>query len=132
MSEIISDSKTPPESTTPRSLRWLVVLSIFLLTFGAIALSRFSWQQSVLFVIGSALGGILLATRFGFTGTYRKFLVERDATGMYAQLLMLAIATVLFAPILAKREVSGAIADFGIAMELGALMFGMAVWSMMV
>jgi uncharacterized protein len=116
----------------PRSQGLIVAIVLALFAAGAVALSSYGWRQSVLFLIGGLLGISLYRASFGFTSAYRKLFVQRDVSGMYAQLLMLAIATVLFAPLLASgsawgQEVRGAVAPVGIQGAIGALIFGIGM-----
>lgn len=82
--------------------------------------------------IGVLLGVTLYHAAFGFTGAYRRAMLERDLSGIVAQAAMLVVATALFAPILAAGEVlghsvGGAIAPVGVAMLTGALLFGIGM-----
>jgi hypothetical protein len=86
-------------------------------------------RMAVLFAIGFACGLTLYHAAFGFTAAYRRLLFQRDGAGVRAQLFMLAVATVLFAPVLAAesafgRPVTGAFAPAGVQMALGAFLFG--------
>ncbi len=86
----------------------------------------------MLFGIGAAMGLVLYHAAFGFTSAYRRMIVARDVTGVRAQLLMLAVATFLFAPALAEgevfgRAVSGAIAPVGVQVAVGAFLFGLGM-----
>ena len=115
-----------------RPQRWVVAIALSLFAASSVALSSYSWQQSVLFLIGGLLGISLYHARFGFTSAYRKLFVNRDVTGMYAQLVMLAIATLLFAPILATgsvfgQAIKGAEAPIGIQGAIGAFLFGIGM-----
>ncbi|MFV1987659.1 MAG: YeeE/YedE family protein [Gemmatimonadota bacterium] len=94
--------------------------------------SNFGWRHSALFVIGTLLGVTLYVTAFGFTAGYRRALLHRDLGAIYAQLLMLAVAMVLFAPVLAGgsllgRGVTGAYAPVGLQVVVGAFMFGIGM-----
>ncbi len=84
-----------------------------------------------LFFIGAALGVALYHGAFGFTGGWRRFVVEKRSAAMRAQLALLALASVLFAPVLAMSEpgaaVSGAIAPVGVSLVLGAFLFGLGM-----
>ncbi len=78
------------------------------------------------------MGLVLYHAAFGFTSAYRRMIVARDVSDVRAQLLMLAIATALFAPALAEgvifgRSVSGAIAPVGVQVAAGAFMFGLGM-----
>ncbi len=120
------------QSLPPRSQRLLLTLILTLLAFGAVTLSRYGWQQSVLFLMGGLFGVTLYHASFGFSSAYRKLFVYRDVRGVLAQVLMLAIATVLFAPILTSgsafgREVTGAVAPVGVEGAIGAFLFGVGM-----
>ncbi|WP_427162079.1 YeeE/YedE family protein [Aliinostoc sp. HNIBRCY26] len=128
------DNILPSESRLlpPKPQKLIVAIAIFFFTAGSVLLSEYGWRQSVLFLIGGLLGISLYHSSFGFASAYRKLLLNRDARGIYAQLLMLAIATVLFAPVLAAgkvfgQEVTGAIAPVGISGAIGAFIFGIGM-----
>lgn len=111
---------------------WIAAIALFLFTLGAIALSQYGWRQSCLFLIGGLLGLTLYRASFGFASAYRQLLVQRQARGIYAQLLMLAIATLLFAPVLAQgsiwgQSVNGAIAPISVPGAIGAFVFGIGM-----
>ena len=90
------------------------------------------WRLAVLFALGIALGATLYVTAFGFTSAYRRLILQRDAGGVRAQIVMLAIATVLFAPVLAAgtvfgEGVTGAVAPAGLQVVIGAFLFGVGM-----
>ena len=94
----------------------------------------FSQQErlAVLLAVGCLFGLSLYHSAFGFAAAYRRLLVARDSAGVQAQVLMLAVATLLFAPILAAgtvfgESVSGAAAPLGMQVVIGALMFGVGM-----
>ncbi|MCU0533482.1 MAG: YeeE/YedE family protein [Hydrococcus sp. Prado102] len=123
------DSQLKGESLTPprRPQRLAVTLTVASLTAIAVALSSYGWRQSVLFLIGGLLGVTLYHSSFGFSSAYRKLLVKREVKGMYAQLVMLAIATILFAPVLATGMAEGAVAPVGVQGAIGAMLFGIGM-----
>lgn len=87
---------------------------------------------SLLFGIGIGLGVTLYHTTFGFTSAYRHAILGKDISGITAQLIMLAAAMLLFAPILAQgtvfgHGVTGAVAPVSISMAFGALIFGIGM-----
>ncbi len=99
-------------------------LFVHLFTFG----TRTPW----LFVIGIGLGIALYHAAFGFTGAYRRAILQRDISGVTAQMVMLAAAMLLFAPVLAAGQVfghgvTGAVAPVSISMAFGALIFGIGM-----
>ena len=105
-----------------------LVLSAALLA----AVAPQGWRLPVLLVLGIALGATLYLTVFGFTAAYRRLIVDRDAAGVRAQLVMLAVATVLFAPVLAAgtvfgQGVGGAVAPAGLQVAIGAFLFGVGM-----
>ncbi len=96
------------------------------------ALPVLQWRLAVLFVLGIALGATLYLTAFGFTSSYRALIVHRNGSGVRAQIVMLAIATVLFAPVLAAgsvfgQSVAGAVAPAGLQVAIGAFLFGIGM-----
>jgi len=85
-----------------------------------------------LFGVGLGLGLALYHAAFGFTAAYRNALVHGDISGVVAQLIMLGVAMVLFAPVLANGQVfghgvAGAVAPVSLSMALGALVFGVGM-----
>lgn len=100
-----------------------LLLGAFLLSQGG------SGQMAALLLIGGAFGLVLYHAAFGFTSAWRVFIADRRGGGLRAQLLMLAVATVLFLPVLAAgslfgRPVVGAVAPVGMSLLVGAFMFG--------
>ncbi len=94
-----------------------------------IHLAGIGFKLPALFAVGLGMGVALYHAAFGFTGAYRRLFTEKDISGVTAQLIMLAAAMLLFAPVLAQGQafghgVVGAVAPVSISMALGALMFG--------
>ncbi len=90
------------------------------------------WKLAALFLVGALLGVSLYHAAFGFTSAYRAAFVRRDVSGVNAQLAMLALAMVLFAPVLAQGQafghgVVGAVAPVGIQVAVGSFMFGLGM-----
>jgi uncharacterized membrane protein YedE/YeeE len=110
----------------------VIAIALFLLAGGAIALSQYGWKHSLLFLIGGFLGVTLYHSSFGFASAYRKLFVTRNIDGMLAQIVMLAVATLLFVPTLAAgsifgQDVKGAIAPVGVQGAIGAILFGIGM-----
>lgn len=89
-------------------------------------------KMAVLLVCGALLGLTLANGTLGFTSAYRAFLLRRETRSLHAQLLMLAVATLLFAPVLAQgsvfgHPVSGALAPLGLQVVIGAFLFGIGM-----
>jgi uncharacterized protein len=95
-------------------------------------LSATGLRLALLFIVGMGCGVTLYHAAFGFTSAYRRLLLARDVSGAKAQLLMLALATLLFAPVLASgavfgTAVTGANAPVGWQVAIGAFMFGLGM-----
>lgn len=91
-----------------------------------------SWRATALFVIGVALGGVLVLSTFSFAAAHRQLLLWRRGEGALGQLLMLVVATAIFAPALAAGELygtplSGSAAPLGVSVAVGAFMFGVGM-----
>lgn len=89
-------------------------------------------RMAALWGIGLLLGVTLYHAGIGFTGAYRRWLLRGEVREIRAQLLMLAVATLLFAPVLAAGEVlgqsvAGALAPVGVSMFFGAFLFGIGM-----
>lgn len=89
-------------------------------------------RQATLFLIGGGLGAALYHGSFGFTGAWRRMVVERRGRGMRAQMLMIGLAGLAMMPLLAAGSVGnqplvGAIAPVGVSVLVGAAMFGLGM-----
>ncbi|MBI4184610.1 MAG: YeeE/YedE family protein [Proteobacteria bacterium] len=89
-------------------------------------------RQAALFLLGLAMGLTLYHASFGFTAAWRAFLVHGRGAGLRAQMLMLALASLLVMPAVAEgslfgREVYGAIAPVGVSVLVGAFLFGLGM-----
>jgi uncharacterized membrane protein YedE/YeeE len=90
------------------------------------------WRQAALFGVGAAAGVVLYHAAFGFTSSWRALLTSGRGEGLRAQLLMLAITCTAFAPLLAAgsafgHPLRGAIAPAGVAVAVGAFLFGIGM-----
>lgn len=99
---------------------------------GALLLGSGNWRHGALLVIGALLGLTLYHGAFGFTSAYRRAIVERDVAGVLAQLVMLGLAMLLFAPLLTAGEVfghplGGALAPAGVQVAIGSALFGLGM-----
>lgn len=106
-----------------------LLLSAVFVLFAAFLLWFVSIRQSLLFMVGIGLGGILAGGRFGFTTGWRNLIDQRDASGMLAQLLLLAVAAAISMPLLAAfpGELNAALGPPSISLLIGALVFGAAM-----
>ena len=83
----------------------------------------------LLLAIGLGFGIALEGLRFGFAGPWRAMILRRDPSGILAQLLAIALVSLVAFPLLAARpgEIAGAAAPIGWAMIGGAFVFGAAM-----
>ena len=104
--------------------------ALLLLAGGAVFISRTaSGVQGWLYLTGGALGLVLFHASFGFTASWREFVLEKRGRGIRAQMLMLAVASLIFLPVLDSgaffgRPVIGAVAPLGWSVLVGAAVFG--------
>jgi len=93
---------------------------------------RYGFRHAALFLVGVGCGLVLYHAAFGFTAAFRAFVTTGDGRGLRAQMLMLAVATVLFAPLLSAGEVlgtsvGGAVAPAGVSVLIGAFIFAIGM-----
>jgi uncharacterized membrane protein YedE/YeeE len=113
--------------------RKIVAAAGMILGGGTIALGAvYGPRQGGLFLLGAGCGIALHHAAFGFTAAYRALVTTGDGRGFRAQLLMLAGATVLFAPVLASGrglgvDAAGALAPAGVSVLIGAFIFAIGM-----
>lgn len=98
------------------------------LTIGVV----FGANIGLLMIVGGLLGVVLYHAAFGFTAAWRVFITERRGRGLRAQMLMLAIAVILFFPalgagVLFGTPVTGFVSPIGISVLFGAFIFGIGM-----
>src|SRR5271170_4820344 len=117
----------------PQINTWVVILASAVLGAGAIALGdAYTWRQGALFLLGGALGLVLYHALFGFTSAWRVFITDGRGAGLRAQMLMLAVAVLLFFPTLAHgtlfgQPVHGEYGVVGVSVIVGAFLFGLGM-----
>ena len=122
-----------PQSRAARSQTLVIALAGLLLAAGAAYLSdAVDGRQAALYLVGGALGIALYHALFGFTSAFRRFVADGRGTGLRAQMLMLAVASAIFAPLLAAGQafgqpLSGALAPVGVSVIVGAFLFGVGM-----
>ena len=85
-----------------------IAVGIVLSGIGITYLSQaFGWRQSALFGVGLGAGLVLYHAAFGFTSAWREILRTGRSAGLRAQLLMLAVTTLVFLPLLADGQLWG-------------------------
>ena len=103
---------------------------------GVVALSvllalEVSARQATLLLIGAGLGVSLFQAAFGFSGGWRRFMRERRSAPIRAQLLLAALVSLVFFPLLAGAlpgvSLHGAYAPVGVSVLVGAFLFGIGM-----
>ncbi|MHB9800906.1 YeeE/YedE family protein [Pseudomonas sp. MT3] len=120
-------------STVPERKSGSLRIAFLLLLVGALFLAQaVSGRQALLFLVGGALGLTLYHAAFGFTSAWRVFIRERRGAGLRAQMVMLALAVLLFFPVLAAgtlfgEPVKGLVSPAGTSVIVGAFIFGIGM-----
>lgn len=109
----------------------LVAAGALLIGFIVIA-QLIDLRQAALFAVGSLLGIALYHGSFGFTGGWRRMVVERRGRGIRAQILMIGVAAVAMIPLISAGSLGGqplvgALAPVGVSVLVGAAMFGLGM-----
>lgn len=108
-------------------------IAAVLLAVGSLAVGlAFGGNQGWLMLVGGALGIVLYHASFGFTSAWRVFITERRGRGLRAQMVMLALAVVLFFPALGAgtlfgHPVQGFVSPIGVSVIVGAFLFGIGM-----
>jgi uncharacterized membrane protein YedE/YeeE len=130
----MTDAVQPRRTPLPLPSQWPVAIGALLATsYGVGFLAGYGWQFGVLFVIGGLLGMSLYQAEFGFTAAYRNAMVRRDVAGVRAQVLMVVLAVLIFAPTLAGGvsasgiRAVGALAPTGWEVAVGSFVFGIGM-----
>lgn len=110
------------------SLVAFALLGVLTLIVGA----EYGWRLAALAVVGGLLGMTLYHAAFGFTSAWRAFVFERRGAGLQAQMVMLAVAVLLFFPILGAgeifgRSVGGFVFPVGVSVAVGSFVFGIGM-----
>ncbi len=129
---MVATAELSPPNLTPNLApnRPVIVLAGALLVSGIFYINAdISGQKAALYAIGAALGFVLYHASFGFTSSWRLMVVERRGAGIRAQMLMLAVASAVFLPLIDAggafgQPVIGAIAPVGVSVMVGAAVFG--------
>lgn len=115
---------TQQENPDMKRLPLAAILAVF---FGWLLWSV-SVRQAALFAVGLGLGAVLAGKRFGFTTGWRMLIEDKDASGVFGQLLLLALAAALAMPLLGHYpELTAALGPPSISLLVGAFVFGLCM-----
>lgn len=130
MAPLAQSDKSSHLDRPQRPARWgrfalLLGAISFVLILATAAGARFG----LLLLIGLGLGATLEGLRFGFAGPWRAMILRRDPSGLFAQLLAIALVAAVAFPLMASHsgELIAAHAPIGFAMVGGAFVFGIAM-----
>ena len=128
---------TSPDAVVDQAPRqstqiFVAAVGLIALAAGAFVLGADGWRMAALFLVGGLFGMSPYHAAFGFTAAYRNAFLHRDVSGVMAQLVMLAVAMVIFAALLSDgeifgRKLGGALAPVGVQVALGSFVFGMGM-----
>jgi hypothetical protein len=128
----------PPAASSqrPAPLRpdWRVAApGLLLLAGGALYIAEATGTKPAwLFLLGGSLGLVLYHAAFGFASAWRALVTEGRGEGLRAQMVMLAVATLLFLPLLdagtvLDQPLVGAVAPLLPSVLVGAALFGVGM-----
>ncbi|ODT73126.1 MAG: hypothetical protein ABS75_00080 [Pelagibacterium sp. SCN 63-23] len=131
----MSDISAPAPKYLPPAVidRWPLVVAAAMLIAG---FAFITWQvdlrQGTLFLIGGGLGVALYHGSFGFTGGWKRMVMEKRGRGMRAQMLTIGVAALAMIPLTAAGNIGGqamvgAMAPVGVSVLLGAAIFGLGM-----
>jgi len=110
------------------------IVTLVLISILAVSLTlqhEFNLKQALFFLVGIGFGVSLLHAMFGFTGGWRMFIREKRSIGIRAQLLLLAISSILFFPLVGdvfpNISAQAALGQVGISVLCGAFIFGIGM-----
>lgn len=124
-------SDTPSLPAPKTMLRALLPLAIFAALL--VVAGQLGGMKLVLLAgIGLFAGIALYHASFGFTAAWRRFILERRSVGLRAQIVLLAMTSVVFFPLIAQGQafghpVGGFVFPVGWALLIGAFLFGIGM-----
>ena len=124
------NQKIPNQSRIDKSA---LILGITLLTCGLMfLLINYSVKHFLLLIIGFGLGVSLYHAAFGFTGAWRRFIINKEGNGIRAQLFAIALASLLILPLLKSENYFGSVmvgsfGPIGISVLVGSFIFGLGM-----
>jgi uncharacterized membrane protein YedE/YeeE len=128
-----SITSSPSRLSLPPTFGTAGFVSLAVLLIGTLALGlSYGPAHGALFLVGGALGIALYHASFGFTAAWREFILEGRGRGLRAQMVLLALAVVLFFPALAAgtlfgNPVSGLVQPLSLSVVIGAFLFGLGM-----
>ncbi|SHM15734.1 hypothetical protein SAMN05878437_1529 [Vreelandella subglaciescola] len=121
------------EPQAPAARYRIAALAITAIVLGGVLVGAlFAANTGLLLIVGGLFGVVLYHAAFGFTSAWRVFITQRRGRGLRAQMLMLAVAVVLFFPALSAGTLNGVavqgfVAPLGLSVIVGAFLFGLGM-----
>jgi len=122
-----------PPAAPPAKRAPLAVGLVLAIMLGSAVAATAGLKLTLLFVVGLGLGVALFNSRFGFTSAWRQLVAVGQGRALQAHMLMLAVACLLFAPLLAAgtgfrgTEIEGSVSPVGTSLLVGAFLFGVGM-----
>ena len=110
-----------------------LIFGMMILICGLIfLLISYSLKHSLLLIIGFGLGVSLYHAAFGFTGSWRNYIIEKKGNGIRSQLFAIALAILLILPFLDNEslfgsKIVGTFGPIGISVVIGSFLFGIGM-----
>jgi uncharacterized protein len=108
-----------------------VSFALAILAVGSLLIGyEVSPRMAALFLIGAALGFVLLHGAFGFTAGWRSLVTIGDGRGFRAQLLTIGLTMLAFIPLINgywPESIVGAVAPVGTSLVVGSFLFGLGM-----
>jgi uncharacterized protein len=115
----------------PNVNRRIILFTSMLFAAGFLFLgSTISYKQASLYLIAGVLGLALYHAHYGFTSSFRSFIVNGRSVGIRAQMILFGIANLLFLPLLSGvggHEAAGFISPVGMSVLIGSFIFGIGM-----
>lgn len=106
-----------------------ITLALFVLGFVYLSVAV-SYKQASLYVIAGVLGLALYHAHYGFTSSFRHFLVSGRGVGIRAQMYLFVLTNLLFLPALLGiigKQAAGSVSPVGLSVIIGAFLFGIGM-----
>lgn len=126
-------SETLQTTSVPTRLR-VDGFVVAVASIGLALMATLIWMETApfllgLFFLGGLLGVALYHGAFGFTAGWRNMIVKKQSAGLRAQLILIALASLLMVPVLGSGQpgMVGAVAPVGISLIVGSFLFGLGM-----
>ena len=102
--------------------------------FLALLLQHYNWQKAALAAVAMLAGAVFFYSQFGFSYTWRVFILRGDGRGLRAQMLWIALAAIPFAIITGATDwldaqAAANVRPLSLGVAAGAFLFGVGMQS---